>query len=150
MALGWIAAAVVFGAAAATSLPLALLLWRVAHLAAMAIALVAGAALALAAFSALRARGRRAQARAKMHQAWTTVAGELVAARGSDVTSADVARALSIDERYAEDLLSELSAEGRVRVAVGEDAQLSYRPSPGAEAEPPSPEDTAASARRGP
>jgi hypothetical protein len=136
MAVGWAAAAVTLGMGGLVTLPLALLLWHAAHLAAMVLAVVAGAALTLAFAGATRSRARRAEARVQIDQAWTTVAGELLAARGADVTATDVARALQIDERYAETLLSELSAEGRVRVAVGDDAQLSYRPSPGADTEP--------------
>jgi hypothetical protein len=130
MALGWTAAAGVLGVAAMTTLLLGLLLWHAAHLAGVLLAVVAGVAFALAMGSALRARARRSEARVKLDEAWSTVAGELVAARGGDVTAANVAKALSIDEAYAQTLLSELSAEGRVRVAVRDDAQLSYTPAP--------------------
>ncbi len=135
MALGWTAAAGVLGVAAMATLLLGLLLWHAAHLAGVLLAVVAGVALALAIGSALRARARRSEARVKLDEAWSTVAGEIVAARGGDVTAANVAKALSIDEGYAQTLLSELSAEGRVRVAVRDDAQLSYTPGPTVEAE---------------
>jgi hypothetical protein len=145
MSLGWAAAAVVLAGGGFVMALLGLLLWRAAHLPAMVLGVVAGASLALSFASTLRSRARRADSRAALDRAWTAVAGELLAARGKDVTASDLARALSTDEAAAEEILSALSAEGRVRVDVRDDAQLSYRSSPDAagEADTQSPADGA-------
>lgn len=129
MAFGWTAAAITLGIVAAFALVVALVLGHAAPMGAMVLGIVGGAAATLAIAGGLRANNRRREARNLVEQAWASVAGELLAARGGALTAAEVARALSIDEPYAERLLSELSAEGRVRVAVSDDAQLSYRPS---------------------
>jgi hypothetical protein len=64
------------------------------------------------------------------------------------MTAADLARCMKTDEPHAERLLSELSALGRARVAVSDEAQLSYRLAGEPEAPPEgSPE---AQARRSP
>jgi hypothetical protein len=127
MAFGWTAATVVFAGVAALTASVALLLWGGTHGAAAILAVVAGSALALAAASGLRARARRGEAGAQIDRAWRGVTAELLAARGTALTPRDLMRALPLDEPIAEHLLAELSAEGRARVAVGEDAQLSYR-----------------------
>lgn len=129
MAFGWTAAAITLGIVASFALVVALVLGHAAPMGAMVLGIVGGVAATLALAGGLRARNHRGEARNRVEQAWASVAGELLAARGGALTAADVARALSIDEPYAERLLSELSAEGRVRVAVRDDAQLSYRPS---------------------
>jgi hypothetical protein len=137
MAIGWAAGGVVLLATGVIALPVVLLLWSIpiAHVAALAVASVAAAALALAGLSAARYRARAAEARAKLEEAWRSVADELLRARGVDVTAPDLARALRTDEAHAEALLSGLSSEGHARVAVDDDAQLSYRFAPEAEAE---------------
>jgi hypothetical protein len=136
IAIGWVAAAIVLFASALIALPIVLLLWSHAHVAAVVVASVAGTSMALGAVSATRYRARNAEARAKLDDAWRTVADELLRARGMDVTAPELARALQTDDAHAESLLSELSAEGHARVAVGDDAQLSYRFTSEAEAEP--------------
>jgi hypothetical protein len=128
MAVGWAAAAAVLAAVGLLTLPLALLLWSASHVAGLILTVVAGAAVALAAASALRSRARGAEARAKLDEAWRTVADELLHARGAaNLTAPELARALQTDEAHAEALLSGLSVEGHARVAVDDDAQLSYR-----------------------
>jgi hypothetical protein len=129
MAFGWTAAAVTFGIVASFALVVALVLSHAAPTGAMVLGVLAGAAATLAIAGGLRARNRRGATRSLVEHAWASVAGELLAARGGALTAAEVSRTLSIEEPYAERLLSDLSAEGRVRVAVREDAELSYRPS---------------------
>ena len=53
-------------------------------------------------------------------QRWARQPGEL------GVWSADLAKAMQTDEEHAQALLGRLSASGRVRVDVRDDAELSY------------------------
>ncbi len=136
MAVGWVAAAIVLSGVAVIALPLAVLLWSAAHVAGLVLGTVAGMALALAVASTGRYRARGAEWRARLDDAWRMVADELLKARGNrEVTASELALALRTDEGHAEALLSGLSAQGHARVAVGDDAQLSYRFTAEAEAE---------------
>jgi hypothetical protein len=127
VALGWIAATMVLGATVFVCLPSAVLIAHVAHAASWVLASVAGLALVLSIASALRWRRASREASLRLEEAWQLVAAEALRARSADVTAAELAKCLRTDEAHAERLLSELSALGRTRVAVSDEAQLSYR-----------------------
>ena len=130
ISVGWAAGAVALAVGAAMAAALALVTWtaHVGHGAAAAFGAIALAASLVA--SACAARGRRAGVRQVAHldDAWELVADEVLRARGRALTAADLATAMSTQEAHAERLLSKLSVEGRVRVAVSEAADLSYQP----------------------
>jgi hypothetical protein len=127
MSMGWLAAAVVLAAVGVMGGGLALLLWIVSHVSALVLGVVAGGAGALAAWSLRRSRARGAEVARKLDDAWELVAGEVLRARGGEMTSADLARVMRTDEAHAEALLARLSVGGRARVAVRDDAELAYR-----------------------
>jgi hypothetical protein len=128
MAVGWSAAAFMLGAVGVMGMGLAALLWLATHTGAIVVAVVAGVAGMLAAASARRARGRSAESRAALEQAWEIAADEVVRVRGGELTAAQLAAAMQTEEEHAQGLLGRLSASGRVRVDVREDAELAYRP----------------------
>lgn len=136
MALGWLAASFVLGAIGAMAVGVALLVGLVSHLAAALLGVVAVVAGVLAVSSLRRSRRRKAEARAELDQAWDRVAGEVLSARREDTTAADLARIMSTTEDHAEGLLSRLSAHGRARVDVRDDAELAYRVSDAGRADP--------------
>jgi hypothetical protein len=142
IALGWTAGAVVFAATGLMALGLALLLWAFAHVAAFVLGALAVAAGVFSAMAWARAKARRAEVRGKLEEAWERVADEVVRARGDEITAAELARTMRTDEPHAEALLSRLSAGGRVRVAVRDDADLAYRVAEDAPVEPPAAEGT--------
>jgi hypothetical protein len=146
MAVGWIAAAIVLGTVGVMGMGLAALLWLATHTGAIVVALVAGVAGMLAAASARRARTRGAQSRAAVERAWEIAAGEVVSARGGETTAAQLAAAMQDDEDHAQGLLALLSAEGRVRVDVRDDADLAYRAESQAETQEPAGDGDAARA----
>ena len=151
MAFGWTAGAFCFSAIAAMALGLGLLLWAASHVAAFVFVAVAVAAGVLTSAAWSRSAARRKEAREKLDDAWERVADEVVRARGAETTAAELARAMHTDESLAETLLARLSAHGRVRVDVREDADLAYRVDTGApeEAEAPPPaEETSRATRR--
>jgi MFS family permease len=126
MAIGWIASALLFGMVGATMLVLALPLSLGSRAVALLFGVVGGIAAVISATSARRAANRNAVARAKLDEAWEQVAAELIDAGGLEVTAPDLARAMHTDDEHAEVLLTHLSARGRVRVAVRDDAELAY------------------------
>jgi len=125
MAVGWTAAAVVLGAIAAMGLGLAALVWLASHGAGIVLGVVAGVAGALAWSSRRRAKARAAESRAALDQAWEIAAGEVVRAR-PETTAPQLAKEMQTDEAHAQGLLASLSAAGRVRVDVRDDAELAY------------------------
>jgi hypothetical protein len=126
-ALGWVAATMVLGATVFVCLPAAVLIAHVAHAAGWVLASVAGLSLVLSIASAFRWRRASKEASERLEEAWQLVAAEALRARSADVTAGELAKCLRTDEAHAERLLSELSALGRARVAVSDEAQLSYR-----------------------
>ncbi|MGH7298469.1 MAG: hypothetical protein ACRELB_26245, partial [Polyangiaceae bacterium] len=70
MALGWTAAAFVLGAIGMMAAGVGLLVWFASHGAAIVLAAIAAAAFVATTASLRRARGRRAEARAELDQAW--------------------------------------------------------------------------------
>jgi hypothetical protein len=141
MALGWTAAAFVLGAIAMMGAGVALLVWLASHLAGIVLAALAAASLAGTVASVRRARRRRGEARTALDEAWDAVAGEVLAARTGETgetgetTAPDLAKAMQTDEAHAEGMLARLSALGRVRVDVRDDAELAYRASEAAPGE---------------
>ena len=127
MALGWLGASFVLFAIAAMATGVALLLWLASHLAGVILAVVAAVAGVLALGSLRRSRRQRDEAREQLDQAWESVAREVLAHRHGDMTAEELARMMRTDTGHAERLLSRLSVEGRVRVAVRDDAELTYR-----------------------
>jgi type IV secretory pathway TrbD component len=127
MAVGWTAAALLFGAIGIVVLGFAPVLWLVSHALAAVFAGLGGVAALTSAESARRAGRCNADAAAKLEEAWERVAREVIEGRGSELTAAELAIAMRTDDQHAERLLMRLSASGRVRVAVREDAELAYR-----------------------
>lgn len=144
IALGWTVAAFALGSVAVMGAVMALLVGLASHFAGFVVAVFALVAGVNAAFYARNARRRRAEAQKALDQAWELVAGEVLRARPGDTTAADLARAMHTDERHAESLLAHLSAEGRARVDVRDDAELAYHGAAPEEA----PEDAEADASR--
>jgi hypothetical protein len=126
MALGWTGAAVTLWALAVTATALAALLALASWLTASVLAAVAAIAGLVAAYAMRRAKNKRADARARLDEAWEQVAGELLGARGDQMTADDVARTMHTERDHAEGLLARLSARGNVRVVVRDDADLGY------------------------
>jgi hypothetical protein len=124
--VGWLGATLVFGSIASMAAGLALLMGLGTP------AVVLGAlgltGVVLAVLSGRRAARASAEARAKLEDAWAHVAEEVMRARVGEVTAKDLAKAMQTDETRAEKLLARLSAAGRARVEVREDADLAYRP----------------------
>jgi hypothetical protein len=145
MAVGWIAAALLFGAIGVVVLGFAPLLWLVSHVAAAVFAGLGGLAAMASAESARRAARCNAEVRAKLEDAWECVAREVIEGRDTEVTAPELARVMRTDDEHAEKLLMRLSAGGRVRVAVREDAELAYR---GADQEPTESSETGRVPRR--
>jgi hypothetical protein len=127
MAVGWIAGAVVVGAVGVMGLGLALLLWLASHLAGIVLGVLAVSTGLLAMALARRAKSRNAEAREAVDDAWELVAGEVLAARHGETTAPELAKAMQTDADHAQSLLGRLSAKGRVRVDVRDDAELAYR-----------------------
>jgi type IV secretory pathway TrbD component len=127
MAVGWTAAAMLFCAIAVVVLGFVPLLWLVSHGAAAIFAALGGIAAFISAESARRAARCNAEARTKLEDAWERVAREVIEGRGAEVTAPELARVMRTDDDHAETLLMRLSAGGRVRVAVRDDAELAYR-----------------------
>ena len=127
MALGWLAASFVLGSIAAMAAGVALLVGLASPLAAGLLGVVALVAASFAVVSFRRSRRCRAEAREQLDHAWDRVAGEVLSSRTVDTTAAELARIMSTKEEHAEGLLSRLSAHGRARVDVRDDAELAYR-----------------------
>ena len=127
MALGWLAASFVLGSIAAMAVGVALLVGLASHFAAALLGVVGVVAATLAVVSLRRSGRRRAEAREQLDHAWDRVAGEVLGSRSGDTTAADLARIMSTKEDHAEGLLSRLSAHGRARVDVRDDAELAYQ-----------------------
>ena len=127
MAFGWRAAGVMLVLTAVLGIGVGALVFLVAHLAGSVVGGFGLASLALGLAAFARARARDGDVRAELDEAWQRVAGEVVAAgRGAEITAAELARVMHTDERYAEKLLGALSASDRVRVELGDDAELRY------------------------
>ncbi len=126
-ALGWRAAALVLGGTALMTATIALLAWNAPHVVGGVLAGVALLFALLAMMSLGRSRASGKEGAAQLQEAWERVAAELLRAHGTALTAPEVARAMRTDEGHAESLLARLSAEGQARVAVREDAELSYR-----------------------
>jgi hypothetical protein len=129
MGVGWLGATLVFGSMASMAVGLALLVGIAASATpAVVLGALALAGAVLAVLSGRRAARANAEARAKLEDAWAHVAEEVMRARVGEVTAKDLAKAMQTDEPRAERLLARLSAAGRARVEVREDADLAYRP----------------------
>lgn len=127
--VGWLGVTFVFGSIASMAVGLALLIGLGTSVTPTAVlGALAFAGLVLAMLSGRRARRANREARAKLEDAWTHVAEEVMRARVGELTAKDLAKALQTDETRAEKLLARLSATGRARVDVRDDADLAYRP----------------------
>jgi hypothetical protein len=127
-AIAWRGGAVVLGMTGAMALALATLLAMAAgHLAAIVLAGLATLLVVLALVAVGRARGRDEGMRRALDEAWGTAAERLLVASDGGVSSAWLAGAMRTTEAHAERILASLSARGRARVDVGEDAELRYR-----------------------
>jgi hypothetical protein len=127
IAVGWTAAALVLGASAAMASAVALLVWHASHAAGGVIGAIGMAGALLTAACAARARRADRECATRLDAAWESVAREILRARRGAVTATELARTLSTDEAHAETLLALLSATGHVRVAVTDQADLSYQ-----------------------
>jgi hypothetical protein len=132
MAVGWMAAALVFAGIGAMALGLTALVAASAHAAGALFGVVAVVAIGVAVASRARAGVRNREAREAVDEAWQRVAGDLLRARGDSLTAAEMSRAMQTDEAHAEAMLAGLSATGRARVDVRDDAELTYRVAPDA------------------
>jgi hypothetical protein len=127
MAFGWRAAGVMLVLTAVLGLGVGALLFIVAHVAGIVVGSVGLLSLVLGLTAFARARARDVDVRAELDEAWQRVASEvLVAGRGAEITAVELARVMRTDEASAEKLLSVLSASNRVRVDLGDDAELRY------------------------
>jgi len=129
--VGWLGATFVLGSIASMAVGLTLLVGfggSVTPAVVLGVLALAGAVFAV--LSGRRAARANAEARAKLEDAWAHVAEEVMRARVGEVTATDLARAMQTDETRAEKLLARLSATGRARVEVRDDADLAYRPDP--------------------
>ena len=127
MALGWTAAVVVLTFMGLMGGGLGLLLWSASHLAAGVLGGIGAASFLFALISKTRSSARNGEARAALDQAWQQAANEVLQARGGELTAPELARVMRTDQEHAEALLSGLSAGGRARVEVRDDAELAYR-----------------------
>jgi hypothetical protein len=126
--VGWLGATLVFGSIASMAVGLFLLVGLGAPVTpAVVLGALALAGIVLAVLSGRRAARANAEARAKLEDAWAHVAEEVMRVRVGEVTAKDLAKAMQTDETRAEKLLARLSAAGRVRVEVRDDADLAYR-----------------------
>lgn len=140
MRLGWIAVTFVLGAIASMAVGVALLVGLAAHTASAVLAALAIGATVLAVLAGRRAKRAGKEARAKRDEAWVHVAEEVLRARAGEVTAKELATAMQTDEARAEELLSRLSASGRTRVEVRDDAELAHQiAADAAEPEPAAP-----------
>jgi hypothetical protein len=127
MDLGWSAGTLVFGLSCVFLAALALFLLAVqARPSAAILAAVALGAAALGAVAGGRARAQRRRVRESLDLAWQRAAEDVLATRGARLTPLELAAALRTTEAHAERVLSALSAVGRIRVHVGDDAELAY------------------------
>jgi hypothetical protein len=127
VAVGWTAGMVLMSCIAVMAAGLAALLWTGAHLAALVLTGIGVAAALLAIVTRGRAGAVNRQARAAVEEAWQRAASEILEARRGELTAAQLADVMRTDEAHAEVLLSGLSASGRARVDVRDDAELTYR-----------------------
>jgi hypothetical protein len=127
IAVGWTAAVVLFACVAVMGAGLGALLWSSSHLAAWIMTGIGAGAALLGIVSRVRAGRRNAEARVALDDAWQRAANDVLRARGGELTAADLAQVMRTDEEHAEVLLSGLSAVGRARVEVRDDAELAYR-----------------------
>ena len=132
MALGWTAGAFLLTAIAMMGAGVGLLVMMFAHGAAAVLGVLALIATAGAVSSVRRARARRKEAQVELDGAWDRVAAEVLAARVGELTAPELAREMKTDVEHAEGMLSRLSATGRARVEVTEEAELAYRVEEGA------------------
>jgi hypothetical protein len=126
----WRAGAWVAGGFGALSLLIASAVLALVHPGALptAISVVfASIPLLVALPAAARANKLRREREQTLDQAWALVASDVVASRANrDVSAADLAAALGIDERRAERLLAHLSAENLVAAHVTQEGDVVY------------------------
>ena len=127
MGVGWTAAAIVLGIVALMTGGLALALWAASVHAYLVLAVLTAGAAVLSVAGSRKARRRNAEARDRIEQAWEKAAGNVLAARGAELTAPELAAMMQTDQAHAESLLGRLSAHGRARVDVRDDAELAYR-----------------------
>jgi hypothetical protein len=131
MALGWSAGTLVLALSCVFVASIALLLVAVqAHSSAAILAVVALVAAALGTVAGGRARAQRRRVRESLDLAWQCAAEDVLATRAAHglqvMSPPELATVLRTNEAHAERLLSALSADGRIRVLVGDDAELAY------------------------
>lgn len=97
---------------------------------ALAAPAVLGAAAVVAAVggagSRAKARARAKAARGAVDEAWDGAVARALDTAGRHLTAAELATALRLEEPEAEELLGRLAAGDRVRVHLGDDAELRY------------------------
>jgi hypothetical protein len=83
---------------------------------------------------AVRSRGRAAAARKLAgdagEKAWQAAAEAIAKSAPRGVTAAGLAKALAIDEAFADRLLTSLAVHDRTRIDVGDDAEVRYSVAP--------------------
>ena len=137
MAVGWGAGALVLGLSCVLLGSIALLFLAMhAHASAAILAVIALGAATLGAIAGGRARAQRRLVRESLDLAWQRAAEDVLATRGAPLTPPELAAVLRTNGAHAERLLSALSAFGRTRVHVREDAELTYGPAQSADRAP--------------
>ena len=127
IAVGWTAGVVLLACIAVMAAGVAALLWTSAHVGALVLTGIGVGSALLAIISRGRAAAGNAKARAALEEAWQRAASEILEARAGELTAAQLADVMRTDDAHAEALLSGLSATGRARVEVRDDAELAYR-----------------------
>ena len=124
----WRASALVLVMAALVTVLVAGIVAIAFHTAGLVLGLM-GLSLGGGAFVAFKsARGRDNDARTKLEEGWTRAAEQLVEQRGAGMTATEVAMTLGLDPTLMERLLTHASAGDRIRIDVGDDAELRYAP----------------------
>lgn len=80
--------------------------------------------------AAARARKLRGEREELLSKAWALVAADAVASRNGDISAAELARVLGIDEGRADALLARLSAESLVSARVTQEGDVVYGATP--------------------
>jgi len=125
-AFGWSAGAIALALAGALVSGLAALLWTATTGAAIAVGIVGAFMLLFAWRASARAGARRKEVTANVEAAWREGARAILASRGRDMTAAQLAETMQIDEGEADELLTSLAAHEEARVAI-DDGKVKFR-----------------------
>lgn len=128
-AIAWRLASFASGFGALLGLGLGAVLVLYSLVAAIGPAIVGALLVLLALRFRSNSRARGAAARGAWERAWAAEVDDMLSAEGGSLTPAQIARKVKVPEEEIGAIVARLSAEDRVRVDVGEDAQLHVRSS---------------------